>query len=420
MTLLDQPRARGGYTLAEMLIVVTIMIILVATALPVAKKVMDGNQTREASRQFSAYLTMAKMRALQTGRPCGLYLPFNKANGYTDNTNNTSTSGANPTLYRYWPVRQVTQVFLAEVPAPYAGSTIGARGKVVQNYNVSGQYCFMPVTYDPSSGNLIADTSEMAILSSLLNPGEQFLVRFDYKGDWYRFQYNNTAQAPYYYVLLGAVQGNSLPPGYSESTSSTAPVGALPGKAYQVYRAPRPIGNPLELPRGTCIDITYSGVGDSSRQYKLTDLSGNNIPTGLISGMYLMFSPAGGVDSVYVNTVVPGSNPPVVKQLAYPLQQPAGSLYFLLGKTEKVSDPVDLSNATWNPSGTAGYASVNDSNLADPTSLWVVVSRQTGVVTTAENMPLQSSSLDNSVLTFTKYLQAARQAAIQGEQMTGR
>src|SRR6059058_1838879 len=68
--------ARRAFTLAEMLIVVTIMIMLVAAALPVAKKVMDGSQTREASRQLNAYFAMARVRALQTGRPCGVYFPF--------------------------------------------------------------------------------------------------------------------------------------------------------------------------------------------------------------------------------------------------------------------------------------------------------------------------------------------------------
>src|SRR4051812_48885959 len=62
--------ARRAYTLAEMLIVITIMIMLVAAALPVAKKVMDGSQVREASRQLNAYLAMARTRTLQTGRPC--------------------------------------------------------------------------------------------------------------------------------------------------------------------------------------------------------------------------------------------------------------------------------------------------------------------------------------------------------------
>src|SRR5204863_1090153 len=118
-------RPRRAYTLIEMLIVVAIMIMLVAISLPVAKKVMDGSQGREASRQLNAYFAMAKARALQTGCPCGVYFPFpNPPLGHIDPT---LTAAKLPT---YWPVRSVTQVFLAEVPAPYAGGTTGALGKI--------------------------------------------------------------------------------------------------------------------------------------------------------------------------------------------------------------------------------------------------------------------------------------------------
>src|SRR5687767_14549808 len=69
-------RRRRAYTLVEMLIVVSIMIMLVAVTLPVAKKTMEGQNAREASRQLHAYFNMAKARALQSGRPCGLYFSF--------------------------------------------------------------------------------------------------------------------------------------------------------------------------------------------------------------------------------------------------------------------------------------------------------------------------------------------------------
>lgn len=92
------PAIRRAYTLVEMLIVVSIMVSLIAITLPVAKKVMDGSQGREASRQLNAYLAMAKARALQTGRPCGLYLPFQLPLGHTDPTLTPAQ------IPQYWPV----------------------------------------------------------------------------------------------------------------------------------------------------------------------------------------------------------------------------------------------------------------------------------------------------------------------------
>src|SRR5437762_6876101 len=67
------PRA-SAYTLAELLVVMTIMLMLVAISLPAIKNVMQEGHTREASRQLNAYFAMAKARALQTGRPCGVMM----------------------------------------------------------------------------------------------------------------------------------------------------------------------------------------------------------------------------------------------------------------------------------------------------------------------------------------------------------
>src|SRR5262245_45918590 len=124
MTPLPPPRLprRRGYTLVEMLIVVSIMIMLVAVTLPVAKKTMEGSHGREASRQLHAFFNMAKARALQTGRPCGLYFKFpSPPLGIVDPTFVTAANVA-----RFWPARQVTQVMLAEVPPHYSGSTTTA------------------------------------------------------------------------------------------------------------------------------------------------------------------------------------------------------------------------------------------------------------------------------------------------------
>src|SRR4051812_4305838 len=65
---------RPSYTLAEMLIVMTIMLMLVVITLPAVKNLMQDGNVREASRQLNAYFAMAKARAVQTGRPCGVMM----------------------------------------------------------------------------------------------------------------------------------------------------------------------------------------------------------------------------------------------------------------------------------------------------------------------------------------------------------
>jgi len=373
--------SRGGYTLTELLVVVTILVMLVATALPVARKVMEGNRTREASRMLQAYFAMAKARAVQTGRPCGLFFPFPSP---PLGVNDPSTSSWGPTQFsQYWPVRHVTQVFLAEIPPPYAGSTTQTAATVVQ----VGSAHYLALLTNRSATT--PDPTEMTYLQSLLNPhGEVFLVRFDYKEPWYRFTYDPTGTFPSVFIYGGPVAGLNTPPGYG----STSIRGGYP---FQVLRAPRPVGNALELPRGTCIDMTYSGIGATGSSF----LRGVTIGS-MAAGLTVLFTPQGGVDTMYINGV--------------PSTPPESSLFFLVGKTEKAGDPHDPTNPISGPWRPSVFANPDESNLADPDSLWVVVSRGNGQVLTTENLPLASAASS-----YVTYLQSARQAALAGQQMSG-
>src|SRR5438874_217398 len=115
---------RPAYTIAEMLVVMTIMLMLVAITLPAIKNVMQEGHSREASRQLNAYFAMAKARALQTGRPCGVMMMCDLPLGIAEPT--APSAGNLPT----WPSKLITKLYLAEVPQPYSGSTIGARGRI--------------------------------------------------------------------------------------------------------------------------------------------------------------------------------------------------------------------------------------------------------------------------------------------------
>jgi prepilin-type N-terminal cleavage/methylation domain-containing protein len=378
----------AGYTLTELLVVVTILVLLVATALPVARKVMEGNRTREASRMLQAYFALAKARAVQTGRPCGLFFDLSQPPpGVTDPPH----ASWGPAQYSsYWPVRHVTKVFLAEIPPPYGGSTSQASATVVQ---VGSAHYLALLSGRMATG---PDINEMRLLESLLDPkGEVFLVRFDYKEPWYRFQYNPQGSFPYIFEYRGPVVGFNTPPGF-DSTSIRG------GYPFQVLRAPRPVGSALELPRGTCIDMTYSGIGVLGRSF----LPPPGPPWPLsspVAGLTILFTPQGGVDSMYLNGV--------------PTSTPENSLFFLVGKTEKAGDPHDPTNplgppASWRHSV---FADLNESNLADPDSLWVVVSRANGQVFTTENMPDQTAAASG----YPIYLQRAREAALAGQQMGG-
>jgi len=349
-----RPR-RPGYTLTELLIVIFIMVILVSITLPTVKRVMEDGNVREASRQFNAYLAMAKARALQTGRPCGIMLRCDLPVGIT----------ADPPLpgigFPDWTQRIVTQMYLAEVPPPYSGSTMGAVGKIWPG-GPAGLRIF-----DSSSG-------ELPYVASLVEEGEFFLVRFNFKGEWYRCLRGIGPNAGIFAFLDNTSM--TKPPGYND----TNPAGGSP---FQILRMPRRIGNPLELSTGTCIDLAYSGIGPSNLpsqtiQYGMYPTPLGNPPAGLFPGtppapprlqyLTVMFQPDGGIESVFLNNY---------------FFAPATTVHFLVGRSDKVNPPYGSST---HGTGVNMY-DPNTSNLADPLSLWVSVSRTTGNVNTSENSP---------------------------------
>jgi type II secretory pathway pseudopilin PulG len=355
-------RARGAYTLAEMLIVVTIMVMLVAITLPTVKRVMEDSGTREASRQLNAYFAMAKARAVQTGRPCGIFMVCEPPLGVTDPAITTPLT---------WPVRQVTKMFLAEVPPPFCGGTTGARGRIrpsISLITTPTTYSFYPLYSHPTNG-WIPDPTEIIILQSLIAPGEEFAVRFDYKGPWFicvrdlvsgEFIYESPTRA-------GTTQSGSPYPLPAEVNNIST---TISGSAYQIVRMPRRIGNPLEMPAGTCIDMVYSGVGPSSTGFYLP---GAPATLAYVSSLAVMFSPDGNIDRLYLASK--GDMASFV---------PPTTIHFLIGKIEKLNLPGGT-NST-NATGLNMYDPAT-SNLADPLALWVSVARTSGVVITSDNQP---------------------------------
>jgi hypothetical protein len=171
-----------------------------------------------------------------------------------------------------------------------------------------------------------------------------------------------------FYFLGGAV---TFPPGYNDTASANS--GAWP---FQIIRAPRRVGNPLELSSGTCIDLTFSGVGTNGQgYYPSSSVAGLPQVAGLgifpLNYLTVMFSPEGGLDTVYVNN--------------YPLP-PSSGVHFLVGKTDKISPALNPSSVAANNTNPDMFDPTK-SNIADPLALWVSVAKSTGVVNTSENQP---------------------------------
>jgi prepilin-type N-terminal cleavage/methylation domain-containing protein len=359
--------ARAAYTLAEMLVVMTIMLILVAIALPTIKNTMQEGNTREASRQLNAYFAMAKARALQTGRPCGIMMLCDLPLGISE-------PGVSASGMPFWPTKLITKLYMAEVPAPYSGSVVGSRGRIVYTNSPTNTTAeFMPLL----PGTTIVDTTnEYSIINSLIPNGEAFFVRFDFKGAWYLCQRNDVSGTTHYNYAFLTQAGTTLP----QPPGIALLPGTSYGYSYQIVRLPRRIGNPLELPTGTCIDLMYSGIGptdlpSSTLTYGMyPDPTATSPPPGVypLRRVTVMFFPDGGIESIYLND--------------WPFQ-PSTTSHFLVGRSDKINPtPTAQNTSTAHPTTIAMY-DPNLSNLADPQSLWVSVSRSTGNVVTSDNQP---------------------------------
>jgi hypothetical protein len=95
----------------------------------------------------------------------------------------------------------------------------------------------------------------------------------------------------------------------------------------------------------------------------------------------VLFSPQGNVDALYTtvfNGVATSLNGPIA---------PSGTLHFLIGKIEKMNLPSGATDDTNRNPSNVHLFDRTESNLADPTSLWVSVGRSGGGVITAENDP---------------------------------
>ena len=137
-----------GLTLVELLMVISIMVILMAVAIPRIRPAFQDRNIREASRQVNAFFSAAQARAAGTGRPVGVWM---------ERRADTLDGGR---------VHSV-QLFMAEVPPSFTGAIWNERVQVA------------------STGVIGFSLLDLPILESLIGIGDAFSIRFDHKGPAY-------------------------------------------------------------------------------------------------------------------------------------------------------------------------------------------------------------------------------------------
>lgn len=328
-------------TLIELLVVVTIVVVLLALAVPLMRPAISEGYLREASRQVNTYLAGARARAAHLEREVGVRFQ-------------RTAPGANSCV----------NIVIVESPPLYAGDTYDARA-VFDAPQATRNNQIVSATFDARS----------ASLQSLVRVGD--FIQFDYKGPLYEvtriivLSATNTRlefAPPRASRDLGpdgkggrpdfdddqdgtmdeADEANPYASGSDDGPTPTAVYsGVASSVAYQIYRQPvKSIVKPLQLTGGSCVDLGLSGFGAAGQQFGASSTSDNNY-------VEILFGPDGSITRVAYggSTGTP----------------PSGSVFLMIGRMEQLGVVAERTN------------------LQDATASWIAVSERTGLITSAEN-----------------------------------
>ncbi len=288
-----------GFTLIEMLIAITIMVMLMALAATTLVPAGESRRLREAARALNVYLGSARNRAMETGRPCGV------------------------TFHRFGTLPCSMSIDQCEVPPCYCGDT---------EQSAATLSVTSPTTI---TATLLTDTP-----LGLIRPGD--LVQFNCQGPYYTIaptsgstnpvDGNGYLSSPATLALVLDISQNPVVPWPTGTQSLPVP--------YRIFRAPVKGGaSPLQLPAPIVVDLQWSGVGIDPSGSDVMSLV--NVP--LNQDVCILFSPNGSIQQVY--------SP--VGTLNGPVTQP---IFLLVGKRERVGQSV----ATPTPANKSQWANWQD------------------------------------------------------------
>ncbi len=289
---------RRATTLLELLVVILIILSITAITIPVVAPAVQARRTREAARMFTTFLNAARNRAIESGRPAGVWLERMPA--YPE---------------------AVTNIFMAEVPPPYSGDFADSQ---VAAFLVNGNgQSRVNAAYSNRTNRdwwniVVPKTRTTLMVDAWANPDplEQGLVRdgdlIKFEGrDWFytlktvemtvdgdngagnnrkwwyvsRGRNGNTAEGGYYggseafdwagnYRIEWFDNQSLMPRNYYVETCrgliGTSIVNGVamteatrPGLRYQIFRQPSKMqSGGIKLPEGIVLDLNFSGMSD--------------------------------------------------------------------------------------------------------------------------------------------------------------
>jgi prepilin-type N-terminal cleavage/methylation domain-containing protein len=347
-------RLTRGVTLIELLIVITIIVLIAAIAIPTMGPVLKRRRIREAARSVNVYIGGARIRAMEGQRPVGVM--FERDSSRPDASivlrqvevpepYSGDVEGALLVLYPiafeqsgleappeehlfwYWFSDTAVPVELGQppfVPPPPAGHTNPPH--------------FRPPPSDPMGNAFPPGATSIAdFWYRLVESGD--LIQLNYQGSVYRIHFPDPADLP----------GPDLPGPNTAAWYDKQIIrlschergrpptpGLVRGLPFQVFRKPQPTSTqPLQLTRGACVDL-----GDSGTDAYDPDPAESQIRwfrTG--PNPMIMFAPNGSVERVHTG----GDQHRVTRPI-----------YLMIGRTDRTRK---TSSKTGRTSRTSGWRS---------------------------------------------------------------
>ncbi len=312
---------RAAYTLVELLVVMAALTVLAAVTLPTLKTLLSDQKVSSASRSVLAHLQAAQGRAIASNSPVAVILE--RSSSDTPTTLNT-----------------VSRLSIGQVFPPYEGDIAGATG-LLSDANGDG---FIDRLAIP-----VASASLLGATPALFSAGDY--LQLDDRQSNYLITADPTVAAGVvtlqFELPTAGQQGDWMYPLLSSRSLNL-------NSRFRIYRKPtKSFLQTVSLPRGTCVDLSISGLG----------ISGIDFFSSSIAPAMIVFNPQGRI-AYWTN----GTNGP---------QTATSLLHILVGRTERVSltDPPEAQD----PDDTSTF----NANVNDNGNSWLTINPFTGAISSA-------------------------------------
>jgi prepilin-type N-terminal cleavage/methylation domain-containing protein len=318
---------RAGMTLVELLVVVAIIGLLAVTVLPNVATTTENRRSREAARVTSTFFAKAQSRAI--GRPewAGVTIVPTNAN----------------VLYSI-------DLFQANVPQVYRGESYAAAATI----SSSDTGFARSLTFSPD-----------VTIPAVRNVQSGDLIRFDGRGPWYELSGTGAGTKVQFRGSTG-IQSAAEMVAQTERNTPWPTTGAP--HPFEILRQPVRNGSAFTIPDGRCVDLAWSGFGNSSFTRFVNPGTPVTVPT-----VTLLFDATGRVRQIFTQNAA-GANRVTV----------TGPVYFLVGRVDRANNDPTLASTYDGNDDTKGF------NWQYGDSYWIVIDPASGIVKTAECLPKQT------------------------------